>query len=229
MASHKKKILAIIVVLVVVSALSLGFALLRYQPDQTIASNVPNNSTEQTPSATTSTSTPINTFSPTQEPATTANPTATPTATPTSTLPPAQTVGGGLELTVSLEKTVFNFGEPVNVTLTLTNVSHEKVDYMYTAMNLDFLVYNSTNNLVYQYTMGKAFPMFAYIEPLAPGANVTATYVWPQTLSNTMGTAGPQVPPGTYFIVGKANFSVDDESSLYRLQTEPTQVTILSP
>ena len=217
--SRKKEILAVIVAAIVVCTAALGFAMIKQQPDQTIGSNEQNNSTQQIHSQPTLISTPTNT------------PTTTPTPTSTWTLPTSNITAGGIELTMSIEKTVFNFGEPVNVTLTLTNVSQKTVNYVHTAMNFDFIVYNSTNNVVYQYTSGKAFPMIAQVEPLAPGENVTATYVWPQTmnaLNDPTLTPYPQVSAGTYFIIGKGIIGVD-ENQPYHLQTEPTQVTMLNP
>ena len=146
-----------------------------------------------------------------------------PTQTPTSTLPPTKTSSGGLELTVSLEKTVYNFAEPVNITLTITNISQQTVNFTSTGMNFDFIVYNDTNNLVYQWSYGQAFPAIAFIKPLEPGESVTATYVWPQTVKNSMtSTENVQVSPGTYYIIGKSN-------QIYGLITASAQITILKP
>lgn len=138
---------------------------------------------------------------------------ATSTQTPTD-------VKDGLKLTMTLEKTQYPPGEPINITLTITNISNQTINFTYTGQNFDFLVYNDTNNLIYQWSKGRAFPMYVTILPLKPQQNVTATYVWPQT-SNNQTNENP-VSPGTYNIVGETG-------PAYKLQTPPIQVTIINP
>lgn len=215
MVSHKKELLAAAAVVVVLSAVALGFAFVTHEPSQRTGSNAPTNPTD------------MPTASPTAPASTATNgpslyPTQTPTPTPASTPPPTKTISNGLELTMSLEKTVYNIGEPVNVTLTITNISQQTVNFTSTGMNFDFIVYNGTYNLVYQWSIGKAFPDIAFIEPLAPGANVTATYTWPQTFNTAESPINLQVSPGTYYVVGESNPTLG-------LQTAPIQVTILDP
>jgi len=221
MISCKNKTLAAIFLVIVVGAAALGFALTKHQPNQTIASNAQNNQIEQTPSTSAPTLTPTNMLSPSPALAPTATP--PPTPFPTATVPPTPTkpFSDALELSLSLEKTVFNFGEPVNVTLAITNVSQEKINFSSFGMNFDFIVYNSTNNLIYQYSKVNAYQMIVTIVPLPPGEAVRETYVWPQTLGIDPRMANVQVSPGTYFIIG--------ESPIYHLQTAPAQITILSP
>jgi hypothetical protein len=172
---------------------------------------------------------PVPSTAPTQSPAN-QNPTATippstaPTQTPTPTPPatPLQSasVNGSLELTVSVEKTVYTIGETVNITLSITNISKGTVNFTHTGMDFDFVVTNDTDNVIYQWSIGRAFPLFVMIEPLQPGENVTATYTWPQTCNANTSTVGTLVSPGTYYIVGKSN-------SIYGLQTAPVQIVIV--
>jgi hypothetical protein len=211
MAPHKRQVFAIVIFVVVFGAAVLSFALTE------IASN------QAAPIL------PVPAPSPTQSPAN-QNPTATnppstaPTETPTSTPPPAPlqatSVNGSFELTISVEKTVYSLGEPVNITLSITNISKQTVNFTHTGMDFDFLVTNDTDNLVYQWSIGRAFPMFAMIEPLQPGENVTATYTWPQTCNANTSTARTPVSAGTYYIVGKSN-------PIYGLQTAPVQIMIV--
>ena len=208
MAPSKLKLLAIAAVILLLSGVALGLVLTKLQPSRTVESNVPGKSSEvSTPPIT-----PI--------PTATNSPSPAPTQTPTSTPAPTKTGSESLELTLSLEKTVYNVGEPVTVTLTITNVSNQNVSFTHTGMDFDFLVYNDFNSLIYQWSIGKAFPQFVTIISLKPGENVTATYVWSQTSNIPMSTGAAQVPPGTYFIVGES-------SPRYGLQTAPTQVTII--
>jgi hypothetical protein len=213
MALDKRKVLAIIAAIVVLGSIALGFALTKFETGQTAAPNLPVNSIGPTPSPTS------------PNPTATNPPSTIPTQTPPSTSPPtssqATLANGSLELTLSVEKTVYSVGEPVNITLAITNISDQKVDFTHTGMDFDFIVTNGTGNVIYQWSIGRAFPLFVMIEPLQPGENVTATYVWPQTCNSNPSTVGASVSPGTYYIVGKSN-------SIYGLETDPVQITIVS-
>jgi len=212
MASHKKHVLATAAAIVVVSTIILVLALTRFETHPITAPNLPVNATGPTQSSNNPNSTPTNT------------PSSVPTQTPSSTSPPtgsqATVVNGSLELTVSVEKTVYSVGEPVNITLTITNISSQTFNFTHTGMDFDFIVINGTNNLVYQWSIGRAFPLFVMIEPLQPGENVTAKYVWSQTCNGNASIEGLSASPGTYYIVGKSN-------SIYGLKTNPLQITIV--
>jgi hypothetical protein len=170
MASNRKVILAVVLVVILVVAPTLGFALTNHQPNQTVASNAPNNLTEPTPSGAAPTSTPTNTPSSSPNLSPTAIPSPAPALTPTVPAASPNPVSGDLELSMSLEKAVFNFGELVNVTLVISNISQKTVSFEYSAfLDFDFTVYNGTNNLVYQWSFGQVFPMVLENMPLAPG------------------------------------------------------------
>ena len=213
MARYKRQVFAIVIFVVVFGAAVLGLALTEIRRNQAAAPNLPVPSTAPTQA-------PAN-----QNPNATKPPSTVPTQTPTSTPSPtslqATSVNGSFELTISVEKTVYSVGEPVNVTLAITNISGQTVDFTYTGMNFDFIVTNDTDNAIYQWSIGRAFPMFIMMKPLQPGQNVTATYTWPQTCNTNQSTMGASVSPGTYYIVGKSN-------SIYGLQTSPLQITISS-
>jgi hypothetical protein len=51
----------------------------------------------------------------------------TPTSTPTATV--ASRGNGNLELTMTLDKTVYSLGEPVNLTLAITNISSQTINF----------------------------------------------------------------------------------------------------
>jgi hypothetical protein len=157
--------------------------------------------------------------SPTQSP--TQSPAQSPASTPTPSSPPARSVSDGLCLSMSLEKTLYMVGEPVNITLAIINVSDQIVSFTHTGMDFDFVVYNGTDSVVYRWSTGRAFPMFITVKPLQPGQNVTATYVWPQTCNNLPSAMGVSVSPGTYYIDGESG-------QAYGLRTAPTQIVIVS-
>ena len=135
--------------------------------------------------------------------------------------PTPKQVADGLELTMTIEKTTYVLGEPINITLTITNISNQTINFTHSGQDFDFLVYNDTNNLVYQWSKGKAFPMIVFIMPLNPQGNTTGTYIWQQT-SNNQSNQDTPVSPGTYTIVGETG-------TTYALQTKPIQITIIHP
>jgi hypothetical protein len=105
------------------------------------------------------------------------------------------------------------------MTLAITNISDQAVDFTSTAMNFDFIVSNGTGNQIYQWSAGQVFPMIATLKPLAPGESITESYVWQQTYSSPPDTS---VPPGIYYIVAKSN-------QMYGLVTAALQILIVNP
>jgi hypothetical protein len=126
----------------------------------------------------------------------------------------------GLMVTLQLEKTIYRLGEPVNVTLTITNISNQTITFMFCEYFVDFLVYNASKNIIYQYSKsaGVAFPDICGSIPLNPQENLAGSFIWPQT----SGLTWSQVPvsPGTYYIVGLFLSNIT-------LQTTPIQITII--
>jgi len=87
-------------------------------------------------------------------------------------------------------------------------------------MDFDFIVYNDTAHVIYQWSIGRAFAMFILIKPLQPEENVTVTDVWPQICNSPPSTENVSVSAGEYYIIGESN-------AIYGLRTAPTQVIIL--
>ena len=147
-------------------------------------------------------------------------PTQTPTPTPTT---PTATGGNGkLQVTLALEKTVYSLGEPVNLTVTITNVSKQTLNFTHTGLDFNFQVYNDTNNLVYQWSNFMAIPQFVAIESFPAGESMSQSFTWLQTCNFNMSVNGDPVSAGTYSIVGQS-------SSTYGIHTPPVQITILKP
>ena len=124
----------------------------------------------------------------------------------------------GLELTMKLEKTEYGLGESINITLTITNISNRTINFTLAPSYWDFLVYNDTNNDIYQWLSSRVSPLWVMNVPLDAGAGLTNVLVWPQTCNATVVSEGVPVSPGTYYIVGR-----------YGFQTTPIQVTIVKP
>ena len=143
----------------------------------------------------------------------------------------------GIQLTMTLEKTVFRLGEPINVTLTMTNITNQTQTFVLGAYNdFDFHVYNETNSNIYWHSsiwLGEvAIPdglTGITLNPSEPWGNSwTETFLWQQNMISGTFDNPSYVPvsPGTYYVVGRvgAPFSIDENSTW---QTTPIQITIL--
>jgi hypothetical protein len=182
-----------------------------------------NGSSQQAPLQTQGTTTsPTPTMTTAKSPALTATPTPIPSTTLTPTQTPTQATGNSqqLQLTLSIEKTSYSLGEPVNLTLTITNISSQTIDFTHTGLDFDFQVYNDTNNLVYQWSNFRAIAQFITIQPFSPGQSTPQDFTWSQACNFNESVQGKPVSAGTYYIVGLS-------SRTYGLQTSPIQITIV--
>jgi hypothetical protein len=127
---------------------------------------------------------------------------------------------GNLELTLALEKTTYKLGEPVNLTLTIANISNQTINFVHTGLDFDFRVYNGTNNLVYQWSNFKAIAQFIAIVPFHAGESTSANFTWLQTCNFNVSVEGDPVSSGTYNIIGQTG-------PTYALQTNPIQIAIV--
>ena len=143
--------------------------------------------------------------------------TSTPIPTPGSTVAVGES--GNLQLTMVLGKTVYGLGEPVNLTLTLTNISGQTINFTHTGYDFDFQVTNDTNTQVYQWSNFQAFPDIVSITPLQAGGSFSSNFTWLQTCNFNLSVQGDPVSPGTYNIIGQTG-------PTYGIQTTPIQLTI---
>ena len=135
----------------------------------------------------------------------------------------------GLKLTLTLEKTEYSLGEPINITLTITNVSNQTTTIGLSAYNdFDFQVYNGTHSVIYQYSdrwIGVAVPQIVIDETLEAGESLSENLVWNQTYPiPTGGSEGVPVSAGTYYIVGLIGSVLSRTNST--IETTPIQITI---
>jgi hypothetical protein len=142
----------------------------------------------------------------------------------TQTLPTAEGVDEqlGLKLTMTLEKTDYSLGEQVNITMTLTNISNQTINYDVWAGSFDFRVYNDTNNNIYQWS-NRVLPYVMIEVTLNPEDALAETRVWYQTCNNTAFSEGVPVSPGTYYIVGQTGLICEING---RIETTPMQIVI---
>ncbi len=129
---------------------------------------------------------------------------------------------GNLQLTMVLGKTVYSLGEPVDLILTITNISNQTINFMHSGLDFDFQVYNCTNNVVYQWSNFRGIAQFIAIVPLHAGESRSANFTWLQTCNFNASVEGDPVSPGTYNIIGQTG-------PVYGLQTTPIQLTIVKP
>jgi hypothetical protein len=144
------------------------------------------------------------------------------TITQYSNQPMSSGGNGNLELTMTLDKTLYSLGEPVNLTLSITNISNQTINFTHTGLDFDFQVYNDTNNVVYQWSNFQAIAQFIAIVPLPAGESMSANFTWLQTCNFNAQVEGDSVSPGTYYIVGQTG-------PTYGIQTTPIQLTIAKP
>ena len=127
---------------------------------------------------------------------------------------------GNLELTMTINKTSYSLGEPLNLTLTITNISNQTINYTHTGLDFDFQVNNGTNNIVYKWSNFRAIAQFITIEPLPAGESISANFTWQQTCNFNTQVEGDQVSQGTYNVIGETG-------PTYNIQTIPIPITIL--
>jgi hypothetical protein len=151
---------------------------------------------------------------------------------PSQTLPTAQGVYDGLQLTMTLEKTEYTLGEPINITLTLTNISNKTVSFWLDYYNdFDFRVYNGTNSTVYSHSNPggyiEAVPDVIWDVTLNAGKSLSVEFSWQQTWYPNVPVQMEGVPvlPGTYYIVGQVGPIYFRTNST--IETTPIQVTIV--
>jgi hypothetical protein len=136
----------------------------------------------------------------------------------------AEAVRNGLMFTLQLEKTIYRLGEPVNVTATVTNISNQTITFEYGPSAFDYIVYNGTNNRIFERQWYEASPLWFTWIALAPGKNIVVMGdIWQQIfLYAPPNYTTVSVSPGTYYIVG-IWYGGDGSTSL---RTPPIQITI---
>ena len=123
-------------------------------------------------------------------------PTATPGGCPLVRGEPVD--GLVAELTLDGGRTAFAQGEPVSMTLSITNCGDEEVTRSYSSgQRYDFVVSDTEQDEVWRWSHDKVFIQVIGSQVFAPGETVTYTEVWNQN-DNT----GEQVTPGQYDVLG---------------------------
>ena len=115
-----------------------------------------------------------------------------------------QVVENDIRLTVKLEKTEFNLGENVAVTLTVKNIGENRVTLTFPSfmpnIAFDFVIYDEELNQIYVHRTG--FLPAVTEKILDPGQSYTEVLEWAQERFDEMQEPTP-VGPGTYWLKGR--------------------------
>lgn len=167
---------------------------------------------------------PSSTNGATQPPVTSVSPIPSPSTPGVSQTPLPSPIAsnGQLQLSLTIGKTIYALGEPVNFTLSIMNISNQTISFTHTGLDFDFQITNDTSNLVYQYSNFRAIAQFISTQPLAPGESTSQNFSWSQDCNFNLSVEGDPVVAGSYFLVGLSG-------QTYGLQTAPVLITINKP
>jgi hypothetical protein len=137
-----------------------------------------------------------------------------------SSLSASSSVNNGFQLTIALKTTSYTKGENIPIAFAITNVSNQTLNFTNTNgdSNFNFQVYDNANKQVYSWLHGE-YALVNDTIPLAPNESFSQTLNWPQ--ENDLSGGFPQVPSGTYHIIGEVGANTP-----YQLQTPPLNITI---
>jgi len=126
------------------------------------------------------------------------------------------------KLTMMVEKTNFEIGEPVNVTLTLENIANETITIYYSRDHRFSYIYDQNNIKVCPVSYVVAM-MLVPIE-MEPGEVIYVTYTWKQYyIQSEIAPNYQQVRPGRYRIIGTFYSPTFDYLTV---ETPPITITI---
>jgi len=116
-----------------------------------------------------------------------------------------ETTYGPVKLTMILEKTTYRLGEPVNITLTITNISNETtLLYLTYPCKTNFMVFDKSSEPIFEYFRSRIWPAATCEVVLDSGESLTQTLTWNQLeIDNFPPFDSRQVQPGTYYVVGQ--------------------------
>ncbi|MDR7435620.1 MAG: S-layer homology domain-containing protein [Armatimonadota bacterium] len=118
---------------------------------------------------------------------------------------------GGIVYTLVADKTIYNAGEEVNLTFTITNTTSEIVKFEFAnGQEYDFIIRQDGQEIA-RWSLGKAFTEVEKTLPLAPGKSFQYTTKWRQLDQNDR-----PVEPGRYEII-----------AVHTTKTNPTSVSLV--
>lgn len=135
------------------------------------------------------------------------------------------------ELSMELEKTVFNLGEDVNVTISVKNIGNETITVVWSACMFDFNVTDANGTFVFSRVWTYVFAAEIKHVSLLSGEVFSAARNWDQTRTIIVGDQllgyGIPVERGVYNIIGRLNLFGIDSGRYPDVATPPIQITIV--
>lgn len=129
---------------------------------------------------------------------------------------PALAQAGDIQVKVQTDKTTYALGEPVNITVDVTNTSSSPVALNYRNGQEYDIIINKDGQEVWKWSMGKFFTQELHSVTLAPGESRTFQDSWTQTVNGNQ-----PITPGQYQIIGVS-------TAEQNIQSAPVTITITS-
>lgn len=121
--------------------------------------------------------------------------------------PPAEveTTYGPVKLTMRLNKTIYVLGEPVKITLTVTNISNETVLLSFCSpCKTNFVVYNKASQTIFDYFTTRIWADISSGLLLDSGESLSQTLTWNQLeIDNFPPFASRHAQSGIYYVKGQ--------------------------
>jgi len=150
--------------------------------------------------------------------------------------PQASIVSSPIEFSIEMEKTDFQQGENINVTLSLTNTSNKTITLLWGSyyaewgqrIYFDYYIVNANGTKVYQYSHERGYLASTVEKVLNPGDQIANFYNWYQICADPSGNYAI-APKGTYSVVGLTRrilITVDGKANGVSLATPSIDFTI---
>ncbi|MDH5461244.1 MAG: hypothetical protein OEX09_03340 [Candidatus Bathyarchaeota archaeon] len=143
----------------------------------------------------------------------------------------AETTEGPVRFAIGLDKMTYKLGEPVNVTLTIKNISNRTVFLAGSSTPvLEFVVYNQYGQKILLPSPISCPVVVSY--PIEPGETLHRAFTWKQQkrIASYLSAVYGQVDVGIYFILVRttpwAAILYDEAGEIRRIQIETPQVYI---
>ncbi|MCL5257477.1 MAG: BsuPI-related putative proteinase inhibitor [Chloroflexi bacterium] len=131
---------------------------------------------------------------------------------------PAFAQGGDIQVTVQTDKTTYALGEPVNITVDVTNASSSSVTLNYRSGQEYDIIVNKDGQEVWKWSTGKFFTQELHSVTLAPGESRTFQDSWTQITNE-----GQPAMPGQYQVIGISTAEQNVESAPVTITTTSEQ------
>lgn len=145
----------------------------------------------------------------------------------------AEATLGPAKLTLRLDKTIFQLGESVKLSLTITNISNDTITLSFRSPpELDFAVCTESSQIIYSFAGTHGFIGILVGMVLKPEESFGQIFSWDQKVLNETDGSSEQVKPGIYFIFGRTGPGLYQikpcEQEITKIETPKIQIKIIS-